>query len=102
MKNQKKGIICLYFRDKLKTRTSGSGQYATSYTYCDAECKVHLPMISTWNGDHYNFSFQGTLPRDWDMLKFSQVLEWVRDEVENMTGVEVDTPKSSWGKGWPF
>jgi len=96
IKNQKKGLTALYFKDRLKTRSYGSGSNKQSYTYCDSEAKIHLPTVSSWNGEAYNFQLQGTLPRDWDLLKVAQVSEWVRDEIEKMTGVEIEVPKSDW------
>jgi len=82
--NQSKGTATVYFKDEVKTNTYSSGN---SYDYCDSELKVTLPLKSTWNGEQYNYSMQGTLPRKYDLISFARILDYVRCEIEKMSGV---------------
>ena len=87
--NQSKGTATVYFKDAVKTRTYGSGKNSHSYDYCDSELKVTLPLKSTWNGEQYNYSMQGTLPQKYDLISFARILDYVRCEIEKMSGVAV-------------
>ena len=91
--NQSKGTATVYFRDALKTRTYGSGKDQQSYKYCDSEIKVTMPLKSNWNGEDYNYSMQGTMPQKYDLITFSRVLQYVRDELEVMSGVSYNIPR---------
>ena len=82
--NQSKGTATVYFKDEVKTNTYSSGN---SYDYCDSELKVTLPLKSTWNGEQYNYSMQGTLPQKYDLISFARILDYVRCEIEKMSGV---------------
>ena len=82
--NQSKGTATVYFKDEIKTRTYSGGH---SYDYCDSELKVTLPLKSNWNGEEYNYSMQGTLPRKYDLISFARILDYVRCEIEKMSGV---------------
>ena len=85
--NQSKGTATVYFKDAIKTRTYGSGKNTHSYDYCDSELKVTLPLRSNWNGEQYNYSMQGTLPQKYDLITFARILDYVRCEIEKMSGV---------------
>ena len=85
--NQSKGTATVYFKDAVKTRTYGSGKNSHSYDYCDSELKVSLPILSSWNGEQYNYSMQGTLPQKYDLITFAHILDYVRSEIEKMSGV---------------
>ncbi len=85
--NQSKGTATVYFKDAVKTRTYGSGKDSHSYDYCDSELKVGLPIRSNWNGEQYNYSMQGTLPQKYDLITFARILDYVRCEIEKMSGV---------------
>ena len=82
--NQSKGTATVYFKDEVKTRTYSGGH---TYEYCDSELKVTLPLKSSWNGEQYNYSMQGTLPQKYDLITFARVLDYVRCELEKMSGV---------------
>ena len=91
--NQSKGTATVYFKDEIKTRTYSGGH---SYEYCDSELKVTLPLKSTWNGEQYNYSMQGTLPRKYDLISFARILDYVRCEIEKMSGVAYnDIPQTN-------
>ena len=89
IQNQKKGVATVYFKGEIKTRSFGSGKDKTSYNYCDSEARITLPLVSSWNNEAYNYSMQGTLPRYWSLFKAAQVCDWIRHEVEDMTGAVV-------------
>ena len=82
--NQSKGTATVYFKDEVKTNTYSGGH---SYDYCDSELKVTLPLRSNWNGEQYNYSMQGTLPQKYDLITFARILDYVRCEIEKMSGV---------------
>ena len=82
--NQSKGTATVYFKDEVKSRTYSGGH---TYEYCDSELKVTLPLKSNWNGEEYNYSMQGTLPRKYDLISFARILDYVRCEIEKMSGV---------------
>ena len=93
IQNQKKGIATVYFRDEIKTRSFGSGKNKQSYSHCGAEAKITLPLVSAWNNESYNYSLFGTLPKGISFTKAAEVCDWVRREVEDMTGVVIkDVP----------
>jgi len=89
--NQTRGIVTVYFRDELKTRTFGSGNHKQSYDYCQAEAKITLPMFSRWNNMPipHNYALQGQIPRKYSLTQFSEILDYVRETVEDMTGNKV-------------
>jgi len=82
--NQSKGTATVYFKDEVKTRNYSGGH---TYEYCDSELKVTLPLKSNWNGEQYNYSMQGTLPQKYDLITFARLLDYVRCEIEKMSGV---------------
>ena len=92
--NQSKGTATVYFKDAVKTRTYGSGNHQQSYDYCDSEIKVTLPVKSNWNGEDYNYSMQGTIPKKYDLITFARILQYVRDELEAMSGASYNIPHS--------
>ena len=80
--NQSKGTATVYFRDPFKEVTRG-GQ---TWTQCDSVLKVTLPLRSNWNGQEYNYSMTGRLPKKYDLGTFAMLLQYVREELENMSG----------------
>ena len=91
--NQSKGTATVYFKDAIKTRTYGSGKNKQSYDYCDSEIKVTMPLKSNFNGEDYNYSMQGTIPQKYDLITFSRVLQYVRDELEVVSGASYNIPR---------
>jgi predicted patatin/cPLA2 family phospholipase len=92
IQNQKKGVATVYFRDEIKTRSYGSGRNKQFYTHCDAEARITLPLVSAWNNESYNYSMQGTLPKGVSFSEAAEVCNWIRREVEDMTGAVADIP----------
>ena len=90
--NQSKGIATVYFRDPIKTRSYGSGKNKSTYTYCDSTLRVTLPLNSSWNKEDYNYTFQGCLPTKYDLYTFASILQYVRSELEKMSGITHSIP----------
>jgi hypothetical protein len=92
IQNQKKGFATVYFRDIGKTRSYGSGKNKTTWSYCDSEAKISLPLKG-YNGKDYSYSLNGTLPNTFDIITCAKILEWIRHQVYDMTGtMAIDVP----------
>jgi len=92
IQNQKKGFATVYFRDVKKTNTYGSGKNKQTFDFCDSEAKISLPLKG-YNGRDYSYSFNGTLPKTFDIVTCAKIVEWIRHQVYNMTGIMViDVP----------
>ena len=82
--NQRSKLVTAYFQGEMKTRTWGNG---SKYTYPDGVLRVTLPFSSSGRQYHNgssHFQFQGELPNNYKLEDMTEILNYIKEQVEEM------------------
>lgn len=83
--NQRSKLVTAYFQGKMKTKTWGNG---SKYTYPDGVLRVTLPYSSSsrryYNNSSSHFQFQGELPNNYKLEDMTEILNYIKEQVEEM------------------
>ena len=82
--SQKRKVATVYFYGEAVTRTYGKNH---TWTSVNEQLRVTLPMKG-YNGKDYSYSFQGQLPKIFDMQDLCWALDYIKEQFNIMTGGE--------------
>jgi len=79
--SQKRKVATVYFYGETTTRSYGK----STWTAVNEQLRVTLPTKG-YNGKDYSYSFQGQLPRIFDMQDLCWALDYIKEQFDTMTG----------------
>ena len=79
--SQKRKVATVYFYGETTTRSYGK----STWTAVNEHLRVTLPTKG-YNGKDYSYSFQGQLPRIFDMQDLCWALDYIKEQFDTMTG----------------
>ena len=80
----KDGLTSAYFHGKVTQKSYGSGSRITYFNRVDSKMIVTFPMKSQHNGNDYSYSFNGNMPKDMSLTEMSQILDYIKSELNEM------------------
>ena len=80
----KDGLTSAYFYGKVTQKSYGSGSNITYFNTVDSKMIVTFPMTSQHNGNDYSYSFNGNMPKDMSLTEMSQILDYIKSELNEM------------------
>ena len=88
-------VVTVYFYGESKVRNYGSGGNKMTWRTINRKLHVTLPFERHHNGnssspsfgrDAWGYSFQGDLPDNFTLNEMASALEYIKEEVDRMTG----------------